>query len=82
MNDLKKEIEKMIGDTTKAKENTWKKINKPPTKKHTPLIIMLSSTVILCFLLFIMYSSKFDGFNNQQLQNDVDTKLSNGQQEG
>lgn len=82
MNNIKKEIEKMIGDTTKAKENTWNKINKPPTKQYTPLIIMLSSTGILCLLLFIMYSSKFDGFNAKQSPNDIDTKLTIGQQEG
>jgi hypothetical protein len=82
MNDLKKEIEKMIGDTTQAKENTWNKMKQPPTKNRMPLIIMLSSTGILCFLLFIMYSSKFDGFNSQQSPNDIDSKLMNGQQEG
>ena len=82
MNEIKKEIEKMIGDTKQAKENTWNKMMKPPTKKYTPLIIMLSSTGILCFLLFIMYSSKFDGFNSQQTPNDIEAKLIKGQQKG
>ena len=82
MNNLKKEIEKMIGDTKQAKENTWNKMKKPPTKNRIPLMMMVSSTGILCFLLFIMYSSKFDGFNSQQSPIDIEAKLINGQQKG
>lgn len=82
MNNLKKEIEKVIGDTTKAKANTWDKINNAPTKKRMPLIIMLSSTGILCFLLFIMYSSKFDGFNSQNSEpKSIEPNIVHGQQE-
>ena len=76
MNNIKKEIEKMIGDTAKAKENTWNKITKTPTKK-LPLTVMVSSTVLICFILVFLYSSKLDGFN--QPPNDI---LKNSQHEG